>query len=337
MSIEMETPEVSEDVDSIIDTINERAVELRSLIITIGSIIALLMPAVEMIGVIDFTPYGEGDDEWITDDDWEWGQDFYCSSDGMRIQSSMVNDGYKNCRDGSDEDATLDTPHTNTTVTPIFGCTDDTAENYDAEATENDGSCVYPVYGCTDPDALNYDANADTEDGSCEYEEEVVKGCTDEEAENYDDEAEVDDGSCEYYEPPEGCTDPDALNYDEEAEVDDDSCEYEEEEEPCFAEMYDAFWAYNNTTQNITLVWDADLSCSDAARNLTVIWTIYENETGNWTGLQDSLSYETYAMDWDYMNLTMSGLAPGRYDIHSTFYLEDTYYRGTDWYDTLVE
>ena len=69
MSIEMETPEVSEDVDSIIDTINERAVELRSLIITIGSIIALLMPAVEMIGVIDFTPYGEGDDEWITDDD----------------------------------------------------------------------------------------------------------------------------------------------------------------------------------------------------------------------------------------------------------------------------
>ena len=155
MSIEMETPEVSEDVDSIIDTINERAVELRSLIITIGSIIALLMPAVEMIGVIDFTPYGEGDDEWITDDDWEWGQDFYCSSDGMRIQSSMVNDGYKNCRDGSDEDATLDTPHTNTTVTPIFGCTDDAAENYDSEATENDGSCVYPVYGCTDPDALN--------------------------------------------------------------------------------------------------------------------------------------------------------------------------------------
>ena len=101
-----------EEADSIIETINERATEVRSLIITIGSILALLMPAVEMIGIIDFTPYGEGDDEWIGDADWEWGEDFYCAEDNMRIEASMVNDGYKNCRDGSDEDEELCSKYT---------------------------------------------------------------------------------------------------------------------------------------------------------------------------------------------------------------------------------
>ncbi len=328
-------PTLSEESDSIIEVVNERALELRQLIITIGSILALLMPGLEYLAIIDITPYGEGDDEWITDDDWEWGSDFTCG-DGSKIQASLINDGYKNCRDGSDEDPSLTNPDGNNT-TPIFGCMDSDALNYLEEANEDDGSCVYPVYGCTDPDALNYDEEADTEDGSCEYEEEVVKGCTDEVAENYDEEAEVDDGSCEYYEPPEGCTDPDALNYDEEAEEDDGSCEYEEEPEECLPMMYDAYWTYGEETQNITMTWDADLSCHDSSHNLTVIWTIYENETGNWTGHQDALTYETYYQDWDYQNLTLYNLTPGRYDIFSTFHThEDKYYRGSDWYDMCV-
>ena len=58
-----------EQVESIIETVNERAQEIRSLMITLASIIALLMPGLEAVGILDFTPYGEGDDEWITDDD----------------------------------------------------------------------------------------------------------------------------------------------------------------------------------------------------------------------------------------------------------------------------
>lgn len=331
------------EADSIIDTINERATEVRSLIITIASILALLMPAVEMVGVIDFTPYGDGDDEWIGDSDWEWGDDFYCE-DGTRIEANMVNDGYKNCRDGSDEDDSLDTNPDITNPT-IYGCMDEDALNFNDDATDEDDSCEYPVYGCTDSEAENYDEEADTEDGSCEYEEEVIKGCTDSDAENYDEEAEADDGSCEYYEPIEGCTDSTALNYNETAEIDDGSCEYEEPvEENCVPEMYDAWWQYNTTNDTIRFEWDADLSCRDKSHNLTVIWTIYENETGNetgnWTGLQDGLTYETYYQDWDYVNMSLTNLTDGKYDIFATFSIkqngEDKYSRAVDWYDVCI-
>lgn len=49
----------------------------------------------------------------------------------------------------------------------IFGCTSAGAVNYDASATNDDGSCVYA--GCTDPSALNYNPNASIPDSSCTY------------------------------------------------------------------------------------------------------------------------------------------------------------------------
>ena len=75
------------------------------------------------------------------------------------------------------------------------GCTDPTADNYDATSTIDDGSCTYTILGCTDPAAVNYDATATVDDGSCSY---VVSGCTDSTATNYDATAAVDDGSCTY-------------------------------------------------------------------------------------------------------------------------------------------
>jgi hypothetical protein len=42
------------------------------------------------------------------------------------------------------------------------------ANNYDASANVDDGSCVY-VAGCTDATACNYDPLADFDDGSCEW------------------------------------------------------------------------------------------------------------------------------------------------------------------------
>jgi hypothetical protein len=74
---------------------------------------------------------------------------------------------------------------------------DATADNYDATATVDDGSCTYTVVdGCTDPAADNYDATATNDDGSCTYT--VVDGCTDPTADNYDASATNDDGSCTY-------------------------------------------------------------------------------------------------------------------------------------------
>jgi hypothetical protein len=51
----------------------------------------------------------------------------------------------------------------------VYGCTDSTANNYDASANTDDGSCTYDVYGCTDPLACNYDSLANMDDGTCTY------------------------------------------------------------------------------------------------------------------------------------------------------------------------
>ena len=53
-------------------------------------------------------------------------------------------------------------------VNPVPGCLDPLADNYDANATYDDGSCIYGgVLGCTDASASNYNSAATTDDGSC--------------------------------------------------------------------------------------------------------------------------------------------------------------------------
>ena len=98
------------------------------------------------------------------------------------------------------------------------GCTDETASNYDPEATYDDGSCLFEVEGCTDDEACNYNDEAGIDDGSCVFAEpfldcdgnclndadgdgicdEEEGGCTDETACNYDASAAIEDGSCTY-------------------------------------------------------------------------------------------------------------------------------------------
>lgn len=84
-------------------------------------------------------------------------------------------------------------------VAPVYGCTDPEANNYNALATVDDGTCTYDEYlpGCTDPDANNYDPSATTDDGTCTYDTDIP-GCTDPSANNYDPSATVDNGTCTY-------------------------------------------------------------------------------------------------------------------------------------------
>ena len=107
----------------------------------------------------------------------------------------------------------------------IPGCMDPLADNYDPNATTDNGSCTYttPIYGCTDPRATNYDPNATIDDNSCVM---GLPGCTDPRATNYNPNATVDDGSCFMSPNPPvyGCTDPRALNYDINATIDNGTC-----------------------------------------------------------------------------------------------------------------
>ena len=48
------------------------------------------------------------------------------------------------------------TPTACVTSLKLFGCTDLGAVNFDANATENDGSCAYANGGCTDAFACNF-------------------------------------------------------------------------------------------------------------------------------------------------------------------------------------
>jgi len=102
----------------------------------------------------------------------------------------------------------------------VYGCMDDTANNYNPDADFDDGSCTYDVLGCTDPDAENYNPDANIDDGSCQ-----IGGCTIEQACNYNPDATYNDGSCDF-ESCVGCTDPEAINYDPVATEDDGSCIY---------------------------------------------------------------------------------------------------------------
>ena len=50
----------------------------------------------------------------------------------------------------------------------VYGCTDATACNFNADATIFDNSCGYDgCMGCTNPDALNYDSTAIFDSGNC--------------------------------------------------------------------------------------------------------------------------------------------------------------------------
>ena len=85
-------------------------------------------------------------------------------------------------------------------VDEVYGCTDDTACNYDELATEENDSCFYAI-GCdycsgeTDGTGTIVDGDVDN-DGVCDYNE--IFGCDDSSACNYDDTATENDDSCEY-------------------------------------------------------------------------------------------------------------------------------------------
>lgn len=166
--------------------------------------------------------------------------DFTISSPTTCTFSADYYDCSGTCLNDSDEDGTCDELET-------FGCTNPEANNFDSNATEDDGSCELPVIGCTNPFACNFNPLATQSDGSCDFV--TCTGCTNAEACNYDPEATVSnngdcvypglgldcdgaclmdndfDGICNEFEIL-GCTDELALNFFSIATENDGSCTY---------------------------------------------------------------------------------------------------------------
>ena len=162
-----------------------------------------------------------------------------CAAPGGPEACDFPENGYDcdgNCLSDTDGDGVCD-------EFEVGGCDDDAACNYDAGATDNDGSCTYAadgydcdgnclsdtdgdgvcdefeVSGCDDTAACNYDAGATDNDGSCTYA-----------ADGYDCDgnclADADgDGVCDEFEVG-GCDDAAACNYDAGATDNDGSCTY---------------------------------------------------------------------------------------------------------------
>jgi hypothetical protein len=166
--------------------------------------------------------------------------DYTISSPTTCIFADEFYDCNGDCLNDSDEDGTCD-------ELEILGCTNSEANNFDSNATEDDGSCELPVTGCTNPFACNYNPAATQSDDSCDFVS--CTGCTNEGACNYDPDATVsNNGDCVY---PElgldcdgacltdddfdgicnefeifGCTDELALNFFSIATENDGSCTY---------------------------------------------------------------------------------------------------------------
>jgi hypothetical protein len=158
-----------------------------------------------------------------------------CDCEGNGPEAGYDCDG--NCLNDADGDGVCD-------EFEVAGCQDDTACNYSADATDDDGSCAYAQegYDCND----NCISDAD-DDGVCDEFE--IAGCQDDTACNYNADATDEDGSCTYAETGYdcdgnclsdadgdgvcdveeivGCTIEYACNYEPTAtEADDESCFY---------------------------------------------------------------------------------------------------------------
>jgi hypothetical protein len=106
-----------------------------------------------------------------------------------------------------------------------YGCTDESAYNFEVTASLDDGSCISyddVLVGCFDEMYLEYDVNVNVSNNALCVTLQIL-GCIDINALNYSSDVTVDDASCIYAQI-YGCMYTTALNYNPQATIADASC-----------------------------------------------------------------------------------------------------------------
>jgi hypothetical protein len=268
-----------DDAQSIIVELNTRFQELRTLLITIGSILAMLIAGLNQVGFIDYAvdrvvDMVEDDPDlnpYLDDcmEDWDIIVDYYIVEDDILFAIEILDYAWCNNVHTVDYNITVDGLDTQGTTNP-FRNTNSWIEELEGLSEGTHHAVIEVTNGTID---LFYYITLDFEYDEGEQQQAVY-----------------------------GCTDPVALNYNETATNEDGSCEYEQEEEEvtddCYANFYEAKgrWSVNNTS--LYNDFDVDFSCM---ANVTVTVTVTVYSYDNTTILYNaSIEYETYHYDWDY-------------------------------------
>tara|TARA_R110002110_G_scaffold22214_1_gene86678 strand:- start:19 stop:939 length:921 start_codon:yes stop_codon:yes gene_type:complete len=267
--------------ENIIQELNARFQELRTLMITIGSVIAMLLAGLNEVGFINFAVDTVVD--WVEDDpdrnpylpaceeDWGLVADHFVIEDDILFNVHVMDFMWCN---------NIHSIHYNITV-------DEKAVSGESPEFRNEYGFVEQIDNLTEG---THHAVIEVSNGSFDFLEIITIDF------EYD---EVEMQAAVY-----GCTNDTALNYNESATHDDGSCEYEEEEEEitedCYAYIYDSlsYWADNNTS--IYNEFDVDFSCQ---ANITFTMQVNLMDRDNNSILDIEDNFTTYHMEWDFKYL----------------------------------
>ena len=299
------------ETQDVIERATETAQKLQKLLTAIIPILVLIAGSgLELGGIIDVTPAGDGDD-----DEWFW-------------------------QDNNDPHY----PHI-----PRLGCTDYNALNYDETAEVDDGSCDYPHHVEPSVDITQIESSL-TPDGDMKMEMYlVVEGHFEDdiglwwavqhdgeqrpEYDRHTEEYPGDTGHVEEYwsDLEDGEWVVRIRAYYPEGELMDDETfpaiilqndepEPEPEPEPdCEPEYYDYYVGYtDNNTTGLQFTYDVDISC-DEEQEVTIQFLAYVNGSGHGEAPYNYTTdtYNTTYQDWDSRTVFLSNFENGSYDIYA--------------------
>ena len=262
---------------NIIQELNARFQELRTLMITIGSVIAMLLAGLNEVGFINFAVDSVVD--WVEDDPDRNPYLPDCEESWAIIADHYIVDG-----DLYVTVDILDQMWCNNVHTVYYNLTFEGEEYSEMSAPfRNTDTGLFTFEGISEG---THRINILVENGTILlYALEIIDF-------EYD---QSEEENAVY-----GCTDPAALNYNETATHEDGSCEYEEEEEEitedCYAYIYDSisYWAENNTS--VYNEFDVDFSCQ---ANITFTLKVELLDSRNNSILDMEDNFTTYHMEWD--------------------------------------